>query len=123
MNEIKIESDAMQAIVSKAILEGIDAGQRQAILEQAVGALIKPQGGDRYGHDKSTPLQDAFDAAVRGVVHEVAREVVTDNPELRAKVRALVEEAMAAALDKGSDLRERVASAVAGAVLNSWERD
>jgi predicted NAD-dependent protein-ADP-ribosyltransferase YbiA (DUF1768 family) len=122
MTEIKIESDAMQAIVSKAILEGIDENQRKAIMEQAVAALIAPRGGDTYGRNKTTPLQDAFDAAVRNVVHEVARDAITDNAELREKVRALVVEAMAGALDKGSKLRERVADAVANSIVESWER-
>lgn len=119
MTEIKIESDAMQAIVSKAILEGIDADQKQAILEQAVAALIKPRGEKRYGMpDPTTPLQDAFDTAVRSVVNQVAREFVEENQELRAKVREMVAQAMATALDSpGTKLQGAVRDAVADNIV------
>lgn len=114
MNGINIESEALQAIVSKAILEGIDADQKQAILEQAVSALIKPQGERRYGVEPTTPLQDAFDLAVRSVVNSVAREVVEENQELRAKVREMVSQAMASALENpGTKLQGAVRDAVA----------
>jgi hypothetical protein len=119
MTEIKIESDAMQAIVSKAILEGIDGDQRQAILEQAVAALITPRGERGYGRpEPTTPLQDAFDAAVRGVVNEVAREVVVDDPALRDKVRELITSAMADAVKEPyTKLSDAVRTAVADNIL------
>lgn len=122
MTEIKIESDAMQAIVSKAILEGIDADQKQAILEQAVAALIKPRGERGYGRpEPTTPLQDAFDAAVRGVVQEVARETITDNPELRDKVRELVTQAMADAIKEPyTKLWSAVRDAVAENIVSGY---
>jgi predicted RNase H-like nuclease len=115
MSEIKIESDAMQAIVSKAILEGIDADQKQAILEQAVAALIKPRGERGYGKpEPTTPLQDAFDMAVRRVVNEVANEVIADNSDLRDKVREMVVQAMSDTLkDPGTKLQGAVREAVA----------
>lgn len=121
MNEIKIESDAMQAIVSKAILEGIDADQRQAILEQAVNALIKPRTTGGYNAKATTPLQDAFDLAVEQTVGQIAREMVSENQALLTKVRELVTDAMAEAVKEPyTKLREAVNRAVAESIVSGY---
>lgn len=118
MTDIKIESDAMNAIVSKAILEGIDADQKQAILQQAVDGLIKPRKISNYSSETTTLLQEAFDHAVRSVVNEVARQVVSENTELRDKVREMVVQAMAAALENpGTKLQGAVRDAVADNIV------
>lgn len=121
MTDIKIESDAMNAIVSKAILEGIDADQKQAILEQAVNALIKPRQTSTYSRETTTPLQDAFELAVQQTVGQVAREMVSENQELLAKVRELVTDAMAEAVKEPyTKLREAVNRAVADSIVSGY---
>lgn len=117
MTDIKIDTAAMNQIVSKAILEGIDDNQKQAILEQAVQALITPK-KDNYGRNTDTPLQRAFDSAVGSVVYQVAREFVEENQELRAKVREMVAQAMATALESpGTKLQGAVRDAVAECIV------
>lgn len=121
MTEIKIESDAMQTIVSKAILEGIDADQKQAILEQAVNALIKPRTTGGYNSKPTTPLQDAFDLAVERTVNQIATEMVSGNEPLLAKVRELVTDAMAEAVKEPyTKLRENVNRAVADSIVSGY---
>lgn len=121
MTDIKIESDAMQAIVSKAILEGIDDNQRDAIMEQAVAALITPRGERRYGVEPTTPLQDAFERAVQQTVGQIAHEMVSENQALLAKVCELVTDAMAEAVkEPHTKLREAVNRAVADSIVSGY---
>lgn len=121
MNDIKIDADAMTAIVSKAILEGIDADQKQAILQQAVDSLLKPYKVDRYGSETTTPLQAAFSTAVQQTVGQVAREMVSENQELLAKVRELVTQAMADAVKEPyTKLRENINRAVADSIVSGY---
>lgn len=120
MNDIKIDSNAMNAIVSKAILEGIDADQKQALLEQAVAALIKPR-GDNYGRNATTPLQDAFDNAVVRTCNQLADELVSSNQLLLTKVRELITEAMAQAVKEPyTKLRENVNRAIADSIVSGY---
>ena len=121
MNDIKIDTGAMNQIVSKAILEGIDDNQKQTILDQAVQALIAPR-KDRYGQSTGlTPIQEAFDLAVNQTIGQVARELVSENEELLTRVRGLVADAMAAALKEPyTKLRENVNRAVAESIVDSY---
>lgn len=119
--DVKIDADAMSMVVSKAILEGISAEQKEALLEQAVTALITPVQRDRYSTTPAkTPLQEAFEDAARRAVQTVAYEMVEANTAFNARVREMVGEAIATAAVDDYDLKSRVTTAVAGALVD-WK--
>lgn len=121
--DVQINPDAMAALVSKAILEGIDNEQRNLLLEQAVTALVTPVKNERWSTDPGkTPLQEAFARAAQVVVNKVAMELVEANEEFAARVRDLIGEAIAVAAESDYGLKEKVGRAVADALLE-WKRD
>lgn len=127
MSEIKIDSEAMQSIVAKAVLEGIDANQREALLEQAVRYLITPPKGDRYGYGVSpaTPLQTAFDNAVQASIHRTAVELVQGDEALQQRLKTLVTNAIADIMteERYDDLAEAVRKSLGSTLSEFRKRD
>jgi hypothetical protein len=117
---LTIDSTAMQAIVSKAILEGIDQNQRDALLEQAVRYLLVAPPKQGYGApEPKTPLQSAFDQAVGVAVNGVAREMVEGNQRLQQRIRELMSEAIESILMEGdTSLADSVRQSLGEAVSN-----
>lgn len=117
--DVKIDAEAMQSVVAKALMEGISTEQRDLIMEQAVKALITPP-KNSYGRvDGQTPLQDAFDMAATSAVRTLAREAIEKHPEFRERVDAMLGEAITNALQGSEyDLRIKVQEAVIQAVLD-----
>lgn len=118
--DVRIDADAMTAVVSRAILDGISTEQRDLLLEQAVTALVTPQKTNSWDRAGTTPLQDAFARAAQTVVNKVAMEMVEANEEFTQRVRDLVGEAIAVAAETDYDLKDKVGRAVAGALLE-WK--
>lgn len=63
MSGITINAEAMQSVVSKAVLDGLTEEHRNLVLEEAAKFLITPI-KDTYGRAGLTPLQQAFNAAL-----------------------------------------------------------
>ena len=121
--DVKIDAEAMSAVVSRAILEGVSSEQRDLLLEQAVKALVTPPQREswRAGPPDPTPLQGAFDRAAQTVVNKVAMEMVGENEEFAQRVRELVGEAISVAADRDYDLKAKIGCAVADALID-WKQ-
>lgn len=97
---LTIDGEAVRGIVAAAIVEKLGEDQRQALIGQAVEALLTEH-KDTYGRKLAdSPLVTAFNTAVVGI----AREVVTDylNTEAVASaVRSAIETKVKEMLDEG----------------------
>jgi hypothetical protein len=114
---ISIPADAMQQVVAKAIMEGLTEDQRTSVIASAVQYLLTPQKVNSWDREGPTPVEVAFKNAVDKVVREVAFDMVEANEDLRAKIRDMVQDAIAAVLrddSAGYDLRENVVTTLAG---------
>lgn len=121
--DVKFPEDALNDIVHKAILEQVTAEQRDAIIGAAVKALTERPKSTGYGsHQPQSALQDAFNMAVQRVANRVAVEVIDNDPVIQGKIRALMGEAVAAAMDDEYSLKFAAANAM-GSVLLDWKRD
>lgn len=118
---IQIDGEAMQVIVSKAILEGIDAKQRDTLVEQAIKYLITAP-RDRYGSASNTPLQDSFNVAVHAATSGVVKELIAGD-EMMAKIRAKVAEAVTAHMTNEWVLTEGIGQAIGDAVAKALRGD
>lgn len=118
--DIRFDEGAMRQVVSKAILEQVSPDSRDQIIAAAVESLLRPQRTSSWGAGP-TPLQEAFDQAARIAVLQVARDVVAEHPEFLARVRGMVGDVVESVLraDDDGELRQRVADAVAGALIQS----
>jgi hypothetical protein len=112
----------LEPIVAKAILDTLTPEAREAILQAAVKDLItKPTGGmGSYDRDRKSPLQEAFNSAVRSQAEKFAREQLAADGEFQAQVKGLFAE-VAERLFTGdkrealiSDLAEKMARAMVG---------
>lgn len=117
MTEIKLDAEAINAVVMKVVLDQLTTEKREEILGQAVAYVLQPKGDAWRGH--KTPLQDVFDAQVTMGLVAVVQEVIAETPEFRARVRALVVKAMADLLDSDAALGDAVGTAV-GSAVSAW---
>ncbi len=118
MSEIKLDSDALNALVLKSILDGITPEQRDAFIGSAVKQLLVAP-PDHYGRKQPTPLQTALETAVNTAVYQAANRLVAGNEALTAKLEEMIGSAIAVILAQDHDERimREVAEALATAIL------
>jgi len=123
VTSINIPEDAVRSIVSKAIMENLPQETKDDVIRQAVTSLITPP-RDTYGRPSETPLQAAFSQAVHRAVHQIATEMVEQNPQVRQRIADLLGELTAALIRQDDEwtLRTKIAEAVTTAVIN-WRRE
>ncbi len=116
--DLKFDQQLMSQIVSKAILEGVSAEQRDTLLAAAVDALITPERGS-YGVKPKTPIQEAFEAAAKNACHQVAAQMIAEDPQFMQTVRDLTREAIDKALSADTWEAEEVRRKILGAIAES----
>ncbi len=116
MTDIKIDGEAMRAVVAKVLIEQVSEEQRAAILAAAVEQLLaEPK--DQYGRSSGTSaLQQAFNDAVRRVAYDVVKDYLTLD-EIRGRVR----EAIVATTETLIARQSWTVSAIADAVAKRVE--
>lgn len=118
--EIKLDAEAVTAIASSAIFDSLSQDVRDSVIKQAVQFLLTPE-KDRYSHSGTkTPLQNAFDDAIRSVAYKVVKEKIENNPDIINAINELLGPLIVAALsgeaeEYGCDLSEKL-----GQALGSW---
>ncbi len=91
MSSIKLSDGDLQALVAKSIVESLTPEKREALIENAVTALISQKAGSAY--NAPTVLQDAFNRAVAEVAQQIAREQIVGNTDIKAKIVVMIAEA------------------------------
>lgn len=111
--DLKLDSEQLKQVIQAAILSQLTPEKREAIIGQAVKDLLVPVEVYR-GAGYQTPIEAAFKRAVGEVAREVATEMVTQNEEIRGKIRALIVEATERAMapEKREAQMDRIASAI-----------
>lgn len=119
---ITIPADAMREVVAKAILDSLTGDQKEALIASALNYLTtSPPNNRGFGApDQPSPLQVAFNTAVREAAVEVVKEVVHD--ELAVRVREVVLQKVADAVTADSILASGIGYAV-GEVVSTALRE
>ena len=87
---ISIDSDAVREVVAKGIIESLSEDQRTLVIQQAVQALLQqPEDPYRRGQKGESPLQIAFNNAVRDVANGVVKDYL-DTPKVRLAVESSI---------------------------------
>lgn len=120
MSEIRIDSDAMTVAVSKAVLDSLESGQREQLIEAALKHLLTP-GRNTYGRTKS-PLEAAFDSAIEIAAHKHVKEILAE-PGVAEQIRALVMAKVTAALAGEYQVTEAIGNAVGTAIASALRGD
>jgi hypothetical protein len=92
--DVKLSDDNMKDIIAKAVIDTLTPESRDELIKTAIKELLTVPNGTGYGQRKS-PLQEAFDAAVRQVAREVAREQIVGNELMASEIKGMVTEAWA----------------------------
>lgn len=101
------------AIVSKAIIDALTPEAQAELLTEAVRSLIAP----RDGYDSRTsPLQDAFNGAIREIASAKAREIIAADVRISEKLRDMVVAAWVKAIGNEDKVIDRIASAITSAI-------
>lgn len=122
MSGLTINDETMQAVVSKAILEGISEEQKLSLVEQAVQYLITPPASTAYGAKAPTPLQQAFNEGVQRVSRTVVDELVKDD-EISAAIDAGIRKALVTEMTDDAWLRDTIVNAVSSKVADVFRSE
>jgi hypothetical protein len=118
---IKIEfpQEQLQTLVEKWVLDQITPEQRNEIVSKAVAGLLGPR-KDNYGRVTVSPLEEAFNQAVTTVMHKIVREMVENNEEAKAKIAAMVGEALHSFFMNGTEYPGRDFHTKMAEAFSSW---
>lgn len=114
--DIKLDSDKLQELMGTAILQSLDQIQRLTLIQGAITYLIAPQRsvGGGYGSDRPSPIQEAFQSALRDLARKMATDLLTEDSSVAGQVRKLMDEAVTKVMiDKRDDTVNRIAEAIA----------
>jgi hypothetical protein len=116
MLDLKFDEGQMRAIVTKAILEGIETQQRDLIIQKALEHLLSPANPNSY-NDKRSKLEEAFETAVRGAMAKIATEELA-KPENTERIRTLFAGVVEKAFSEEGQvfMRDKMVEALAGAM-------
>ena len=112
--DLALEHDGKRT-TTKILFESLEQSARDALIKEALESLVKRPVGT-YGERAASPLQQAFNTAVRLVAIEIVNQVVTESAEFHTKVRQLVESAVADAMNDDTEVKRAIANAVADAL-------
>jgi len=104
--------ETLNALVTEAMFRALDEKKREELIKAALEALVKPvkQGG--YGSRMTTPIQDAFESAIREVAHNIVCAMCKTD-EAQDAIRGVV----GAAFEKMLTDKDRLASEMTSAMI------
>lgn len=109
--DIKLDSVQLQELMAQAVLASLDEVKRDVLIKGAIQHLITK---DTNRYDRLSPIEGAFQSAVRGVAEKIATDMLANDADLSAKIRGLVNEALVRLMETNREKTvEKIASAIA----------
>ena len=81
--DIKIDSETWGAVASAAIFEQMTEETRATVMQQAFQCLLAPDNSRNFGRGE-TPLQTAFNMAIRQAATQAVQEHIAENEEVKS---------------------------------------
>lgn len=114
--KLDIASEQWTQLVGAAVMQTVTDENRDALVKEAIVHLLSPDKAySAYGRDRS-PLQKAFDDAVREHAAKHVGEIL--NEKLNTKVREVVEEALVKAFSEAR--RARLVENIADSIVKAF---
>lgn len=121
--EVNFDQAALHDLVSKWVLEQMSGEQREKVLQQAITYLMTPPESSSYNRNPPSPLQVAFNNSLTGVMHDVARKMVEEDPTVRESIQKLMGEALEGFLHTNwSDKKDSFVKAMADAFATVFSK-
>ena len=89
--DVKLSDDNIKDIIAKAVLDTLTPESREQMITSAVKSFLTIPVGNQY--EKKSPLQSAFDNAIREVAASIAREQIINNSEIHATISTMIADA------------------------------
>lgn len=113
-----LDDAAIRAATATALLTAMSSESRDRLIKQAIQAVLDPS---PHAWDKGkSPLEQAFERAVRDAVEAEARRLVAEEATIQARLQSLVRAATEKMLSADP---ERMAQRMADAFIDSLRRD
>lgn len=112
-----MENEALRALVTDALFNGIEQKKRDELLKAALSSLLEEKRNSSFGTNKSD-LQRAFDEALYTVARDIVKEHIIANPKMRNQIREVVVEAFDAVMK--DEHRTELVSSIAGAIQEAF---
>lgn len=109
--DIKIDTPQMRELLAQAVFASLDEVKRDVLIKSAIQHLVT-QSADRY--NRTSPIEEAFQWAVRDVATKIANDMLTNDPTVSEKIRGLVNEALVRLTETNREKTvEKLADAIA----------
>lgn len=119
--EIKLDAEAMAAVASTAIFEQMSEENRNLVLQQALQHLLSPMKQERYSSTPpKSPLQEAFELAIRQAAFTAVKEKIENDPELQAKIQELLGPLINSAMSAEAENYNTSLSEHLGSAIGMW---
>lgn len=89
--EISLKEIDMKEVVTKAIFDSLEEKKKEQLIKAALESLLTV-GNSSY--NRTSPLQDAFNDAVRIKSREIISEKLANDEAFKAELNKLISEAM-----------------------------
>lgn len=109
--EIKLNDLNFQEVFTAAIMQSLDNDKKEELIKGALQYLMTK--GSGY-NDKKTPLQEAFEIALRSETINVAKEYLSNNAEIKEVLNGIIRDAVTKI---ATDNREKTVEKVADKII------
>jgi hypothetical protein len=116
--DIKIPQEQWGAMIGAAVMASVTQENRDALIQEAIKFLIT---GERNSYGNISPLQQAFNQAVRHEALKVIEADATANSELTKLVRGVISDAVEKIVV--GERREKLVDKVADAIVAGLSLD
>lgn len=115
--EIKLDNLNFQEVFTAAIMQTLDAEKKDQLIKGAMQFLLSKPGNS---YSSTTPLQDAFQSALREETTKVAREYLNSNQEIQKSLEGLIVDAVK---NITVDAREKTVQKIAEKIIEGLYSD
>lgn len=117
---LNLDDASLRALAAEAILQGISQDQRERLIKAALESLLERKSDGYYGREQTTPIQAAFNAAMRDIARETAEDMLENDPAVKEAIRGLISDAY---LQMTTERRATVVASLADALSRALTRE
>jgi hypothetical protein len=115
--EIKLDSINFQEVFTAAIMQSLDSDKKEQLIKGALQFLItKPSSG----YQSKSPIQDAFEMALRAETIQVARDYLKNSEEVTKALEGLIVDAVKKIT---TDARDKTVDKIADKIIEGLYSD
>lgn len=116
--------DQPQPTFEESIFRGLTEGQKDQIIQTALARMTTARPSNVFGRQPVIPIDEAFDVALKDLLTEAARDLLSKNQEFRIHVHNLLGKAVLRFMAKpDDDVAEALREALAAAIIDNRRGD